>query len=132
MILLTIFKSDTAGLRHDWLKVFDGTQPGACAHHEQAAVPQIFTGIDVSLSRNRIWFFNETSNRVCTIHLSAALNVAVTCLWTVRNNTEGHHGAFGSMRQCLLNGLLKCRNVIDHMIRRHDQQNWISAVTVRQ
>ena len=115
-----------AGLGHGGLQRREGFEPGAGAHHEEAAVPKVFAAIEIALGGGGVGLFDEGSDGLAAVGaLGAEADVAVAGLGAVGDDAEGDDGAVQRSRNARVDGGLEAGEVTDHVVRRHHQQHGV-------
>ena len=100
------------------------------AKHEHAAVPEIAALRQHGLGSLLRGLFHETADRKTGSQGIALFDVAVTGLGAVRRDPEGDQGPFAGTLRSLCDGSGKSRQILQHMVRRQDQQDRITVFHV--
>ena len=97
-------------------------QVAACAQQEHTAVPQVVARGHVFRGALGIRLFNEGIHGVHRACSAGMPDIAVARLGARRHYAEGDELASSRRLQASLHGIFKRRDILQHMVRRHDEQ----------
>jgi hypothetical protein len=117
-----------AGRGHRRLQAVDGLQPGARPDHEEAAVPEVFAAVEVTLGGGGVGLFDEGRDGLAAIGaVGAAADVAVAGLGAVGHDAEGDDGALEGRRDARVDGGLEAGQIGDDVVGRHHQHHRVGV-----
>ena len=110
----------------------DQLQPTAGGQHEDAAVPQVATMLQILLRGFRVGLLDEfLQPRGPVRHGLAAADIAISGVGAIGHDAEGHHLPLRRLGQTLAQRLVEGLLVGNDMIGRHDQQHRVFAAGAR-